>query len=295
MESRQSMKDEGYGILRKLEDNSLLESIKDEDSRDCVRMHDLIRDMALHITRTGPRFLVEVGKSLRELPEKVKCVEDVEKVSLMHNYIQQIPSSLASSTCTRLTTLLLAHNNDLYVRIPESVFEHMPELKILDLSFNWQLWSLPNSVSKLVKLTTLLLESTPLKKIPSLLGLGSLKKLNLRDTRIKEVPEGLGMLKNLKCLFLCGSTDDDVLANVVAIDEIADGVFSNLSKLQKLIVVNCSNIKLKGNVVGRLKKLEVFHGWFPTVNDMRIFLKCQPDRLSSYYIVVGSNLNMRYS
>ncbi|GKV47819.1 hypothetical protein SLEP1_g54681 [Rubroshorea leprosula] len=278
-ESRQSMKDEGYDILRKLQDNSLLEVIKDGRKGDCVRMHDLIRDMALNITRMSPRFLVEAGKALKELPESVNCAESVEKVSLMHNYIEEIPSSLAFSTCIRLTTLLLAHNK--LSTISESVFEHMLELRILDLSFNLQLSSLPNSVSKLVKLTTLLLELTSLEKVPSLSGLESLKKLNLRGTKIKEVPEGLGMLKNLKCLFLCGSRGGHFLE----IDEIADGVLSNLSKLQELIV-DKSRIKLKGNVVGRLKKLEVFHGCFPTANEMRIFLKCQPNRLSDYFIKI---------
>ncbi|GLT32765.1 hypothetical protein SLA2020_074080 [Shorea laevis] len=288
IESRHAMKDKGYDILRKLEDNSLLEVIQDEGEGDCVRMHDLIRDMALYITRTSPRFLVEAGKTLKELLERVNCAEGVEKVSLMHNYIEEIPSSLAFSTCIRLTTLLLAGNN--LSTLPESIFEQMPELKILDLSGNWRLRSLPDSISKMVKLTTLLLESTGLEKVPSLSGLGSLKKLNLRGTKIKEVPEGLGMLKNLKCLFLCGSKHDSILE----IDEIADGVLSNLSKLQELIV-DKSRIKLKGEVVGRLMKLEVFHGWFPTVNDMRIFLKWQPNRLSSYFIIVGSNLNASFT
>ncbi|GLT40129.1 hypothetical protein SLA2020_142850 [Shorea laevis] len=264
METQRAMKDEGYDILRKLEDNSLLEVIKDGG---CVRMHDLIRDMALDITRTSPRFLVEAGKSLTELPEKVKCTEDVEKVSLMYNYIKEIPSSIASSTCRRLTTLLLANN---YLStIPESIFEHMPELKILDLSFNKALRSLPNSIFKLVKLTTLLLESTSLENIPSLSSLKSLQKLNLRQTKIKEVPEGLGMLTNLKSLSLCGSYPYSIFER----DEIADKVLSNLSKLEELIV-DWSRVELKGDVVGRLKKLEVFHGRFPTVNDMRIFLKC---------------------
>ncbi|GLT32764.1 hypothetical protein SLA2020_074070 [Shorea laevis] len=288
METRHAMKDEGYDILRKLEDNSLLEVIKDGRKGDCVRMHDLIRDMALDITRMRPRFLVEAGKAMKELPERVNCAEGVETVSLMHNYIEEIPSSLAFSTCIRLTTLLLAHNK--LSTIPEFVFEHMPELKVLDLSFNLWLSSLPNSVFKLVNLNTLLLESTSLEKVPSLSSLGSLKKLNLRGTKIKEVPEGLGMLKNLKCLFLCGSNPSDILE----IDEIADGVLSNLSKLQELIV-DKSRIKLKGNVVGRLKKLEVFHGWFPTANEMRIFLKCQPNRLSDYFINVGSNSNVTYT
>ncbi|GLT96094.1 hypothetical protein SLE2022_137410 [Rubroshorea leprosula] len=311
MESRQLMRGEGYGIWKKLVDSSLLELIEDEDSedqdsevwrrmylyrkdwvrkhedsKDCVRMHDLVRDMALDITRMSPRFLVEAGKALKELPERVNCAESVEKVSLMHNSIEEIPSSLAFSTCIRLTTLLLAHNR--LSTIPESVFEHMPELKVLDLSFNRLLRNLPNSVSKLVKLTTLLLESTWLKKVPSLSGLGSLKKLNLRHTGIEEVPEGLGMLKNLTCLSLCVSSYYNP-----RIHEIADGVLSNLSQLQELIVDGRSMIEFKGDVVGKLKKLEVFHGRFPTVNDMRIFLKSRPNRLSSYSITVGCQPNSK--
>ncbi|GKV47831.1 hypothetical protein SLEP1_g54690 [Rubroshorea leprosula] len=277
METWHAMKDEGYHILRKLEENSLLELIEDgvgayvrrhdlisDEVRAYVRMHDLIRDMALYIIRMSPRmsprFLLEAGKALTELPERVISAKGVEKVSLMHNHIEEIPSNLVSSTWTRVTTLLLANNK--LSTIPESVFEHMPELRILDLSFNLQLSSLPNSVSKLVKLTFLLLEDTSLERVPSLSGLESLKKLNLRGRRIKEVPEGLGMLKNLKCLFLWVS--------------------------QK------GYMKLKGDVVGRLKKLEVFQGWFPTANEMRIFLKCEPNRLSDYFIIVGSNLNMSY-
>ncbi|GKV34664.1 hypothetical protein SLEP1_g43021 [Rubroshorea leprosula] len=289
MDTRQAMKDWGYYILKKLEECSLLELIKEDEHEyvyggDRVRMHDLIRDMALHITKTSPRFLVEAGKALKELPEKVNCAEGVQKVSLMCNCIEEIPSSMASSTCKGLTTLLLAQND--LSTISESIFEHMPELKILDLSFNEKLSSLPNSVSSLVKLTTLLLESTGLKSVPSLSGLGSLKKLNLRGTNIEEVPEGLGELKNLKCLYLCGSDHGDF----VEIDEIADGVLSNLSKLQELIV-NRSSIILKGDDVGRLNKLEVFYGRFPTVDDVRIFLKSQPNKLNSYVIIVGSNLD----
>ncbi|GKV47828.1 hypothetical protein SLEP1_g54687 [Rubroshorea leprosula] len=46
-----------------------------------------------------------------------------------------------------------------------------------------------------------------------------------------------------------------------------------------------------GDDVGRLNKLEVFYGRFPTVNDVRIFLKSQPSKLNSYFIIVGSNLD----
>ncbi|GLT40713.1 hypothetical protein SLA2020_148260 [Shorea laevis] len=119
-------------------------------------MHDLVRDMALQITRTSPRFMVEAGEALTKLPEKGKWTEDLEKVSLMRNEIEEISSSILSSKCTMTHNFVLSHNN--LSTISESVFEHMPALKILDLSYNSQLRSLPSSISKLVNLTTLLLQ-----------------------------------------------------------------------------------------------------------------------------------------
>ncbi|GLT96030.1 hypothetical protein SLE2022_136790 [Rubroshorea leprosula] len=279
METVQAMKDDGLDILKKLEDNCLLESSKHIFEKDSVRMHDLVRDMALQITRMSPRFMVEAGKALKKLPEKEKWMEDLEKVSLMRNQIREIPSSILSSKCTSLTTLLLSHNN--LSTISESVFEHMPALKILDLSSNPWLRSLPSSISKLVNLTTLLLQGcNSLTEVPSLSQFGALKKLNLHCTGIKEVPQGLEMCTNLKYLSLrayCGILDDAILLN--------------LSKLQQLFVDE--RIALRGEVIGRLEKLEAFHGRFPTVHDWSIFLKCvygQGDQLSRYFVVVGKYL-----
>ncbi|GLT40715.1 hypothetical protein SLA2020_148280 [Shorea laevis] len=129
-----AMNNECFDILRKLEDNCLLESNKDIVRKDCVKMYDLVRDMALQIIRTSPRFMVEAGKALTNQPKKGKWIEDLEKVSLMWNKIDEIPSSILSSTCTILTTLLLFHNN--LSTISESVFEHLLRLKILYLSYN---------------------------------------------------------------------------------------------------------------------------------------------------------------
>ncbi|GKV32572.1 hypothetical protein SLEP1_g41166 [Rubroshorea leprosula] len=281
METLQAMKDEGHDILRTLVDNCLLESIKDRFEGNCVRMHDLVRDMALQITRTSPRFMVEAGKALKKLTEKGKWMEDLEKVSLMRNKIEEIPSSILSSKCTMLTTLLLSHNN--LSTISESVFEHMPALKILDLSHNYRLRSLPSSISKLVNLTTLLLQGCQfLTEVPSFSEFGALKKLDLDETEIKEVPKGLEMCTNLKYLSLRGSTFGEYCSRL------DDAILLNLSKLQQLFVDD--RIALRVEVIERLEKLEAFHGKFPTVHDWSIFLKCvygQGDQLSRYSVAVG--------
>ncbi|KAL7206275.1 hypothetical protein ACSBR2_019060 [Camellia fascicularis] len=52
--SIQAMFDEGHTILNKLVNSCLLENLTNIYKAKCVRMHDLIRDMALNITSASP-------------------------------------------------------------------------------------------------------------------------------------------------------------------------------------------------------------------------------------------------
>ncbi|GKV49220.1 hypothetical protein SLEP1_g55982 [Rubroshorea leprosula] len=217
--TREAMNLKGHDILDKLVDNCLLELVK--YNKDCVSMHDLLREMALDMS---PQFLVKAGIALEKLPEEHEWSEDLLKVSLMRNYIKEIPSSMPSPKCPMLTTLLLSNNR--ISTIPEAFFEHMLGLKIIDLSNNRELSRLPSSVSKLKKLTTLLLgDCESLKEVPSLSNLVGLKKLDLSWTSIEELPQGLNMLANLKYLGLGGK-----------LSETLDEPLQNLSKLQHLLV-----------------------------------------------------------
>ncbi|GKU96901.1 hypothetical protein SLEP1_g10081 [Rubroshorea leprosula] len=152
--TREAMNWKGHDILDKLVDNCLLQSVKkiDEGEEEWVSMHDLLREMALEIS---PQFLVKAGIALEKLLEEHEWRENLLKVSLMRNHITEIPSSMPSPKCPMLTTLLLSDNK--ISTIPEAFFEHMLGLKILDLSWNGKLCRLPSSISKLEKLTTLLL------------------------------------------------------------------------------------------------------------------------------------------
>ncbi|GLU24201.1 hypothetical protein SLE2022_401540 [Rubroshorea leprosula] len=217
--TREAMNWKGHDILDKLVDNCLLELIRGNEY--CVSMHDLLREMALEI---NPQFLVKAGMALEKLPEEHEWIEDLLKVSLMRNYITEIPSSMPPPKCPMLTTLLLSYNK--ISTIPEAFFEHMVRLKILDLSNNCELSRLPTSISKLEKLTTLLLlNCKSLREVPSLSKLISLKKLDLSRTLIEELPQGLNMLTNLKYLGLGGR-----------LSEALDEPLQNLSKLQHLLV-----------------------------------------------------------
>ncbi|GLU23564.1 hypothetical protein SLE2022_395580 [Rubroshorea leprosula] len=215
--------------------------VKSKKKEDQVSMHNLLREMTLKIVH--PQFMVKAGMALEELPKEDEWTEDLLKVSLMNNNIREFPSSMLSPKCPMLTTLLLSKNN--ITTIPEAFFDHMPRLKILDLSGNRKLHRLPCSLSKLESLTTLLLKNCEsLEEVPSLSNLGGLKKLTLYGTSIKELPQGLNMLTNLKYLWLGGMVSD-----------IPDGLLRNLQNLVLLYLCGLEKLNATVGAVEAVAKL----------------------------------------
>ncbi|EOY13024.1 Nbs-lrr resistance protein [Theobroma cacao] len=268
--TRQAMQDSGHFILQKLEENYLLERVR---AGTHIKMHDVVRDMALHITRK--RFLVKAGKQLEELPDKDEWGEDLEKISLMRNDISKIPQNMQSPKCQNLITLLLSNNH--WTEIPESFFEYMPNLKILDLSWN-RIQRLPNSITNLEKLTALLLcGCKQLEDVPSLSKLQALKKLNLERTEIKKIPQGLEMLINLRYLNLRYTTNLEV---------IPDGILPKLYGLQHFSILPAFS---RAEETKPLNKLEAFEVCFKDVHDLSMYAR-QRKRPNKYHIWVSPRL-----
>ncbi|TYG49197.1 hypothetical protein ES288_D10G075000v1 [Gossypium darwinii] len=240
--------------------NFLLEVVTEMGNERCVKMHDLVRDMALRITTGTPRVLVEAGVRLMEPPNVQEWNKDLEKVSLMENWGLQLPYPLQMSPpkCPILTTFLLS--NCRITSIPEGFFKHMHALKILDLSKN-PIMSLPISIANLKNLTALLLgECQNLEKEPSLSKLKFLKELDLHATNIKQVPNGMENLSRLKYLNL----------NHVELDEIPIGIVSNLSLLQNLII---GEMLIRGEELHGLKKLEILKVTFYDLQSFNIYVQ----------------------
>ncbi|XVF18425.1 hypothetical protein REPUB_Repub11eG0020400 [Reevesia pubescens] len=275
--SRQDMYDRGHAILNRLENNCLLEKVRDGHN---VKMHDVMRDTALYIKSYSPRFMVKAGTGLKELPSKQEWAEDLEKVSLMRNSmsLSEFPSDL-SPNCEILSTLLLQNNMSLQW-IPESFFQHMYGLCILNLSYT-DIEQLPNSVSNLEKLNALVLRGCyRLRYVPSLKKLKALRKLDLRYTAIEKVPSGLEMLANLIYLDLCTES----------LKELPIAILPKLSCLQYLILyVESSTLKTNGlDAAARLKKLETFEGRFTELIDFNTYSKSiQGQRLTSFLAVMA--------
>ncbi|KAK5834129.1 hypothetical protein PVK06_018003 [Gossypium arboreum] len=191
MGTRQEMKDKGHVILKKLENNCLLENV----SSGFVKMHDAVREMTLSITRMNPRYMIQAGLQLDELPKKEQWSPDIEKVSLID---RDLPNSI--SELKNLTTLLLCGCEELR-DLP--CLSMLQELKKLDLS-GTKIEEVPEGMDMLIKLRYLDLDVSTLKEIPA----GLLPKLvhlqhlsfDVENEKVSLKLEEMEPLKKLECL-----------------------------------------------------------------------------------------------
>ncbi|GMJ05170.1 RESISTANT TO P. SYRINGAE 2 [Hibiscus trionum] len=269
--NRHAVHDRGHTILNKLVNNCLLEKVMIDGVRRGVKMHDVVRDMALSIKR-GHHFMVKAGTQLEEIPSEHKWKESLEKVSLMNNSISEVP--LISPKCHNLSTLLLQKNLNLE-KVLGPFFEHMHGLKVLNLSHTG-IFDLPNSVSNLKNLTALVLRwCRQLRYMPSLAKLTALRKLDLFHTKIEEVPHGMEMLENLTYLNLYAH----------GLKDLPTGMLSRFSNLQ----VMKAWLNIKGEEVAKLRKLEILLGAFCDVQEFEGYVKSILGQgPTKYWLGVGS-------
>ncbi|KAF7146799.1 hypothetical protein RHSIM_Rhsim04G0236100 [Rhododendron simsii] len=147
-------RDKGEAILQALIDASLLEKC-DEPFDNHVKMHDVVRDLVLAMTSPeggeDSTHLVRAGISSEKMPEEVEW-KKATRISFMDHDLRNLPKS---PDCLELLTLLLQGNKNLEV-IPETFFDNMPNLRVLDLSHTG-IKSLPTSILKLYNLQELVL------------------------------------------------------------------------------------------------------------------------------------------
>ncbi|PON68478.1 NB-ARC domain containing protein [Trema orientale] len=274
--SRKAEFEMGHAMLNKLVDSCLLEATKDR--WDSVKMHDVIRDMAIQITREQPRFLVEAGMRLQSIPDQEKWKEDLGKVSLMCNDIIGIPST-ESPECPILSTLLL-HANKHLATIPDNFFLHMVGLNVLDLS-RTSIVALPKSVSDLVNLNALLLRDChKLIYVPSFEKLTALRKLDFYRSGITEVPSGMEKLVKLRYL----NFDECKLKMI------PEGIVSQLSNLQYLSLNREKyGSQVRGEEIACLKKLETFCGVLYDINGFNTYVRSLKEArgLTCYILKLG--------
>lgn len=336
----------GHGILKDLVDSSLLESI---DGSLCVKMHDVIRDLALGIMSLrgedcqvlvradvrlteppkwkeqeqekifqmdqssrllesqeiiisslleGHRFISRAGLGLTQPPKDMEW-EQAERIFLMDNKLTSLPKS---PNCPKLLTLFLQRNYFLRM-IPESFFDHMPSLQVLNLS-KTRIKLLPSSISKLVNLRELILRDCErLDVLPSEVGaLTHLEVLDLHGADISNLPDEIGELTCLRQLQVSFYGYVNRGKNIPLPPElISYGTISRLVLLKDLsIVVDpedqrwSDNVKAFTEEVIRLKDLTTLHYYFPEVEHLECFIKVSPSwndqNLRMFRFIIGHHV-----
>ncbi|KAL4613908.1 hypothetical protein ACB092_07G016300 [Castanea dentata] len=233
--------DEGISLIENLKDSCLLE---EGHYLDTVKMHDVVRDVAIWISSSsedGCKSLVRSGIGLSEISaEEFSNSNSLDRVSFMDNNITRLPDCMIQ--CSKASTLLLQGNNALDT-VPEKFLQGFEALKVLDLS-GTSIRSLPHIPLQLRDLRVLLLcYCRNLEELPSLGTLTKLRELDLGSTSIANLPRGIENLSELRILNL---------AYTEKLKSIQPGIISKLSCLESLSMQRCGfRFRVKGEEDGQ--------------------------------------------
>ncbi|PON61476.1 NB-ARC domain, LRR domain containing protein [Parasponia andersonii] len=143
----------GIAVIEILKDSCLLE---DGDYEGTVKMHDVVRDVAIWIVSSSPEdefnFIVRSGIGLSEISED-ELSDSIGRASFMNNKINTLPD--CEMQCYKASTLLLQGNLPLE-KVPESFLQAFQALRVLNISGS-RIQSLPPSLLQLGELRALLL------------------------------------------------------------------------------------------------------------------------------------------
>ncbi|KAK8962850.1 Disease resistance protein RPS2 [Platanthera guangdongensis] len=187
--------DSGHALIGSMQAACLLERGDDEDKE--VKMHDVIRDLALWIASNcgdkPNKFIVSSGTTTFKDTQG-----EVERISLVRSDV--CDTSGLPANCSKLETLMLQESIS-FKSIVTGFFEATGALTYLDLSYT-AIYDLPDSIGQLSKLRYLNLSHTNIPMLPSQLGyLQELRFLLLRDLESIIIPDGvLGKLVMLSVI-----------------------------------------------------------------------------------------------
>ena len=283
MGSRQAEYDRGHAILNKLENLCLLERCKNGKY---VKMHDVVRDMAINITRRNSRFMVKIRRKLEDLPSETEWSNGLERVSLINS---QLSSSMFVPDCPKLSTLFLQKvlppvtfisSDD--EGLPNEFFMHVVgSLRVLDLS-NRSITFLPDSIYDMVNLRALLLSGCwGLEQVRSLAKLKELRRLNLHGTKLERLPDGIEKMVHLKEFkWSRGSGDDGYREPQAAL---VPHLPANLLHLQCLTLYDERLFDVGAEELSMLRKLEILDVVFYNLHKFNSYVRKQHYQRLTHY------------
>ena len=202
----------------------------DQDRHNFVRMHDVVYDVVREIASKDPcPFVFKEDVGLEEWSnsdESKRCT-----FSLHCKVVPKLPQQLV---CLELQCFLLCNNTSLNIPIPNTFFQGMKKLQVLDLS-DTDFTTLPLSLDSLENLQTLRLDRCHKLEDISLIGkLMKLQVLSLVGFSIQQFPDEMEQLTNLRLLDLNDCKELKVIPHNVL------SIFSRLECLR----IRLSNAKL---------------------------------------------------
>ena len=205
-----------HAMVDNLRRSSLL---LDSDEEECVKMHDVVRGVAVSIANEHVCW--------EEWTEK-DTYKHYVVISIVSRELKNHPDGLE---CPKLELLQLSCGKDATrQKLPTNLFKGMMGLKVLAMQ-GMSFPSLPQSIQVLQNLQTLLLEYCEIKDVSAIGALGKLEMLSFLGSEIKQLPREIGNLSHLKLLDL---------SQCSALQHIPPGLLSSLSRLEELYMGNVS-------------------------------------------------------
>ncbi|CAN6295738.1 unnamed protein product [Urochloa humidicola] len=196
----------GHSVIAILEATLLLEpgdnhryNMSPSDTH--VRLHDVVRDAAL---RLAPgKWLVRAGAGLREPPREEVLWRSAQRVSLMHNSIEDAPAKAGSALAeAQPASLMLQCNRALPKRMLQAI-QHFTKLTYLDLEDTGIQDAFPMEICCLVNLEYLNLSKNRILSLPVELGnLSQLKYFYIRDNYYIQITIPPGLVSRLAKLLV---------------------------------------------------------------------------------------------
>ncbi|KAH0644187.1 hypothetical protein KY284_032071 [Solanum tuberosum] len=212
----------GIAVIEYLKNVCLLEEAHEKD---CVKMHDVVRDVAKWIDNTfGDEHssVIQAGIKLIKISNVEVVSPSGKRLSFITQGIWRLPVNCPE--CPKTTSLLLQDNKSLS-KIPDKFFLSFPVLRVLNLSYT-RITVLPSSVNNLGQLRALILKYCyELKELPAIGNLCNLQLLDCDSTELCCLPEGMDKLTNLRLLNM---------ALGEFMESIDLGVFHELQRLEVL-------------------------------------------------------------
>ncbi|XP_057745250.1 disease resistance protein At4g27190-like [Arachis stenosperma] len=213
-----------HNMISALKASCLL--LVDNTSTTRVKMHDVVREVAISIAYKDYHILAKYGDgdNLREFP-KMDILSNCSQIILRYGAFRQLPEKLDAHNLK----IFYLSNFDLSLEIPNFFFAETKFLEVLDLT-GLNLTSLPTSFLSLTNLKTLCLDQCVLENIDAVGALKNLKILSLWGSSMIKLSSEIGKLSHLRMLDLSDS----------GIEIIPAGVISSLIKLEELYMGNTS-------------------------------------------------------